>query len=132
MFKPEIVDRFQRDAAAPIQWGHDDCCQWVRRIVIAHGGPDLMSKVRPYDTQAGALAATGGCLVTAAIGIAEWHGLKKVNWPFEGAHVGVVAGDLGPALAIKYYGAWLGRAERGAIAYPNRQAVLAWSIPCHK
>lgn len=132
MWKKDIVERHQLAASESMVWGRDDCCQWVRAIILDHGGPDIMAGLPRYDSEAGAAAVMNGCLVETALAIARNLGFDKVPLPFTDrrALIGVVAGERGPALAIRYNGWWLARAQRGVLAMPDRFCVLAWRVTC--
>jgi hypothetical protein len=132
MFKSEIVNRHARAASAPMQWGRDDCCQFVRAIVLEHGGPDIMTDTFDYHDREGARLAMGGCLIQQAMIIGKKLGFARRAHPFKSDEhlIGIVAGEQGPTMALRCNGGWIARAKRGVAVKHDRDCVMAWRVEC--
>ncbi len=134
-----MIDRDNWDAAVnaadgPMEYGADDCCQWVSCLVRDAYGFDLMAGVPDYTSQAEAEAVFNqyGGLVEAAIALAKGCGLQKAAKPYPEACVGLVLGQFGPALAIRRDGWWIARADVGVAMLADRYVIMAWGLPCHQ
>lgn len=118
-------------ASAPA-WGTDDCCTFACDILEAQFGIDVMAPLRgKYASEAEAREvmwryASGG-LGETAVKLARRAALMTCAYPFKDAHVGVIAGEAGPALAVSDGMAWVARTD-GVIRVPLWRAVLAWRM----
>ena len=115
-------------------YGDDDCSLWPCDIILADCNIDLAKPLRgKYKTKLGAYRAlkkfAGGGLVEAAIKLAMINALKRVEFPWTGDLVGIVAGDQGPTLALFWQGKWLGRTQQGYRVMPANFGVMAWEVP---
>lgn len=109
-------------------WGKDDCCTFVCDIALADKGMDLMASLRgSYHNREGARAAWGdGGFVACVQGLAAQSGLIRVDFPFDGADLGLVTTPMGPVLAVFLDGSWFGRSESGFFRFPRGSGFLAW------
>lgn len=115
-------------------WGTDDCSLWVCDIILEETAADLAKPLRgKYRTRAGAMRVMkrfcGGGLVETALTLAGAHELKRVEFPWAGTLVGIVAGEQGPTLALFFENKWLGRTETGYRVLPASFGVMAWELP---
>ena len=132
-FRPEIIERAVGAACDGMRWGADDCCQFVRSIVLDHGGIDVLAGTKDYDDEAKAksLLIRGEGLLRMAMNQAASLGLQEVYAPFnhDVALVGIVATERGPALAINFNGRWMVRGKTGVVILDGSSAVIAWVVP---
>jgi hypothetical protein len=132
MFDQDIVTAHVAAASGAMVWGIDDCCQFVRNIVIAHGGPDIMEGVPAYTSQddASQICDSYGRrgFVRAVLEQAESFPEHFHPWPRDKRLVGLIATSNGPALALMLRGAWIARAEFGIAILPLDCAVAAWEV----
>jgi hypothetical protein len=132
VFDQEIVARHIQRASEAMQWGKDDCCRFVRAIVLDHGGPDIMAGVPDYgsESEAKLLLARKGGLVRFVMNTADAIGAVEHFHPFPSDKrlVGIVPTPNGPALAIMVRGRWVVRAGHGVVIHPAESAVMAWEV----
>ena len=132
MFDQEIIARHIARASEAMQWGKTDCCQFVRAIVLDHGGPDIMAGVPDYgsETEAKHMLARKGGLVRFVMNVADAIGAVERFHPFptDKRLVGIVPTPNGPALAAMVMGRWVVRAHHGVVVHPTEAAMMAWEI----
>ena len=134
MDKDLIDSAVERAMRKEMEWGFDDCSLWVCDIILEHSGVDLAQLLRgKYASRSEAYRLmnifSGGGLVETAVRLAKIAGLKRVEFPWDGCLVGIVADANGPALALFWNDAWLGRTERGVTILPPSAGVIAWEVP---
>lgn len=117
----------------PASWGTDDCCTFACDAVRAAFGIDLMEPLRgKYRAEESAKlvmwAYASGGLGETAVKLARRAALTPVQFPFEDAHVGVIATDQGAKLAVSDGRAWVSREANGVARVPLWRAVLAWRV----
>jgi hypothetical protein len=132
MFDDAIITRHAKAASEAMVWGRDDCCQWVRAVVLDHGGPDIMEGLPPYGSRNEAMAcmAARGGFVRWVMAQADWLRCREqfFPWPAVKRLVGIVPTHDGPGLALFHNGHWIMRAKQGVVVHPAAAAVLAWEI----
>jgi hypothetical protein len=132
MFDQDIVTAHVAAASGAMVWGVDDCCQFVRKIVIAHGGPDIMEGVPSYASQeeASHICDSYGRRGFARLVLEQAQNFTEYFHPFpkDKRLVGLIATSNGPALALMLRGAWIARAENGVAILPLDCAVAAWEV----
>jgi hypothetical protein len=132
MFNVEIVTRHVERASEAMQWGVDDCCQFVRNVVIDHGGPDLMMGIPPYKTekQGKALLKRKRGVLRMVMNQADRLRFPQVERPFTNDKmlVGIVPTKHGPALSFRLNGGWIVRAEHGVTIHNDDLCVIAWEV----
>lgn len=133
MFDIEVVTRHVNGASEAMQWGADDCCMFVRNIVLDCGGPDLFEGRLLFKRKSECLnyLHSYGGLVRLAILQADSIGLKQIERPFQSDAklVGIVPTKHGPALALRVNGKWIVRGEHGVAIHNDDMCVIAWEIP---
>ena len=132
VFDQNILARHIDRASEPMVWGVDDCCQFVRAIVLEHGGPDIMDGIPAYASKEEADMLCDACgrrgFVRVVMGQAERFRAVCYPYPPDRRLVGLVASEAGPALAIMVRGHWIARSRVGVTVLPANAAVMAWEV----
>jgi hypothetical protein len=132
MLNQDILARHIDRASEPMIWGCDDCCQFVRAIVLDCGGPDIMAGIPAYECEkvAKRMIKKKGGMVRMVMKQAKAIGARELTFPFasDGLVVGLVATPQGPALSIRVNNRWTVRAHNGVCIYEPHAAVMAWEI----
>lgn len=134
MIDKVIFDAATEAAGGLMEYGADDCCQWVRGLVLKSYGIDIMAGVAPYASQEEAAAVFNehGGLVEAVIVLARAAGLEKASKPYPDDCVGLVLGQFGPTLAVRYNGWWVARADIGVAMLADKSVIMAWGLKCRQ
>lgn len=116
-----------------MRWGVDDCCCFVARVVMAHGGPDIAEPFRPWDSVETASAKlreyAGGGLLEACQKRAAELSLTRIERLRAGA-IGLVTDAGGHMMALAVNNRWLVRTAHGVGWLRPSQTIFAWDMPC--